>query len=342
MREHPRVEDRLHLREEVRIEHIGGVVLVVDEVLAAHGAAHPREPRGLRRDLHVAVGAGVHPAGQAAVHDVLDALDHERARVLVRHDVRAAAVHRGGEDLVDRDLDALTLPIAHRGAQRAHHHSGDDAAGEELRRVEPQLDRLALGVAGDLHHAPGGVEQHVVGLEVPIRAVLAEARDTHERGRRVRLGEHVRADAEPFERAGPEALDDDVGFGGEPQQQVTPGRGVEVQRNAALPRVEVQEHPAGLDVGLVARERAEAPRSVAATGALDLGDLGAVVRKQLCCVRSRDPLREVEDARPLERSCHARVPALRQVRSLPTRRRSRQAPAARVRGGHPVARYARS
>ena len=76
--------------------------------------------------------------------------------------------------------------------------------------------------------------------------------------------------------------------------------GLEVEREAALAGVDVQEDAAPLRVRLVVREGTDAAHRVAAVRALDLDHVRAVVGVELRRVGPGGALREIEDANPLE------------------------------------------
>ena len=300
----PGVEQRVDLRPELGVEQVVGVAAVVDQVLASDHAAEAVPPVGVAEEVDVAVLAGqlaaVDAVGEGAGAQVAVLGDEQLAAVGVGHDVLRRAVERAGEHLLDREVDALAAPEAHARGDRPQAVGGGHRAREEERGVEPGPVRLAPGVGGHGQCASHRVEQHVVGLEVAVRAVLPEVGDRDERGGRVDLGELLLAQPEAGERAGAEVLDDGVGPRGEAAQDALPTFGLEVEREAALPGVEVEEEPAALGMRLVVGEGAGAPRGVAAVGPLDLDHVGAVVAEQLGAVRAGDPLREVEDAQTVE------------------------------------------
>ena len=100
--------------------------------------------------------------------------------------------------------------------------------------------------------------------------------------------------------AGAEALEEDVGARGQPEQRVAAARVTERQAEGALPRVGREEHRALA----VPERRAPGAAVVARVGSLHLDDVRAERGEDLGAVRACDRRRHVEHARPLERLVH--------------------------------------
>ena len=83
-------------------------------------------------------------------------------------------------------------------------------------------------------------------------------------------------------------MHDHIDAGDQLAQHILAGRIVQVQGNAALPGVEVQEQAAALGMGFITRERATTPGRVADARRLHLDDLSPERRQQLAAVGARD------------------------------------------------------
>ena len=95
---------------------------------------------------------------------------------------------------------------------------------------------------------------------------------------------------------------------------------VEVERDAALVRVQVEEEAAALGVRHAARERTALRASDRRAGRLDLDDVGAEVGEQLGGVGGADAAADLEDAEAVERAGHGSRP---ESRAAPARRSTR-------------------
>ena len=119
--------------------------------------------------------------------------------------------------------------------------------------------------------------------------------------RGLRGGDRGVVDAEPRRRARPHVVDEDVGGRREPQQRLARRRPLQVEHDALLVAVDVEE------IGGHARipRRADAAHHLA-LGRLDLDDFGAEVAEDLGRHRPQYRDRQVDDANPRKRSrtCH--------------------------------------
>src|SRR5262249_60825581 len=99
-----------------------------------------------------------------------------------------------------------------------------------------------------------------------------------------------------------------VGAGDEAVEHLAASGLTEVERDAALVGVQVEEETAALGMGHAARIRAAAADRVAALRRLDLHDVGAEVREQRRGVCGTYEPCHLEDAQAIERSRHGQVP----------------------------------
>ena len=113
--------------------------------------------------------------------------------------------------------------------------------------------------------------------------------------------QHLRADAEAFERAGPEVLDEHVGVVGQPQQGVATVGGLQVEHDGAL--VPAEQLPR-VGVAALGWEPPYTPDTVSARR-LDLHDVGAEVGEMAGRARPREHRRHVDHTQIFER-LHAR------------------------------------
>ena len=169
-------------------------------------------------------------------------------------------------------------------------------------------------------------------LDARVRSVCPETLDGAVNHARVGGFERVEAEREPLHLPRTVVFDDDVGLGDERQQQPAPALGLEVERQAALARVEYDE----VEAVDVRRKRALAPRPVAHSGLLHLDDVRAQKRQQLRAGRARLHLRQVDYADSFQRRGHGRgvsvLTSARTRRRCALRRRALRLRTARRRG----------
>src|SRR5262249_5225391 len=150
------------------------------------------------------------------------------------------------------------------------------------------LGRRPARLSGDAHHAAERLHDQVVGRLATPRPRLPKAG-----GRRVdQTGifylQSLVAEAQPFERTGPEVLNQHVGAADHAPQQGTVGVALEVERDALLAAVERHEISR-----LLPEERREAARVVAPVGVLNLDDARAEFGEQHRAVRPGEDARQV-------------------------------------------------
>ena len=161
--------------------------------------------------------------------------------------------------------------------------------GPGLRGSVSERAREAQGAA---HGLRDHVEAHVV-----LVGALAEALDLRVDDSGIDLPHDVAAEAQPLDGAGREVLDHDVGLLQHLGEDLATARAAEVQRDAALVRVE-QHEVVRIHARLVGRR---SPPLVAAAGILDLDDVRAQPRERLGARGSGLELRQIEDLHVLQR-----------------------------------------
>jgi hypothetical protein len=160
------------------------------------------------------------------------------------------------------------------------------------------LRRRTAGVAGDAHDAAHRLRDQVEAGPFRPGPGLAEARDAGINEARVAGAERRVVDPEARRDARPIVLDDDVGAGGEPAEELETGGALQVQRDRALVAVHVDEAEAVVALQLEAHRLA---RLVAAVRRFDLDHVGAHVAEQHAAEGPGHHLAEVENAEPAER-----------------------------------------
>ena len=232
-------------------------------------------------------------------------------------------VQRGVHVHIDVLAHPRRIPVHHGGQRR---HGGMDAG--DVRRLTPQAAhrRQGMVVVAAVPHRPAPGHQREVGSGVlgpwPF---LTEGRHGHpdQRGR----GGH---DAVPVDAAGDQVprllgLQDDVGPGHEPMQQLDSHRGVEVEHDTVLRSVMVPPPEAPLGTRSVVQKGADGAGGVPSRR-FDQRDLGTEVRQQLArpgrmLAGQLHHLETVERAASLpRRGGHGRLGERRRpIRGLPSR-----------------------
>jgi hypothetical protein len=127
---------------------------------------------------------------------------------------------------------------------------------------------------------------------VTVRPVGPEPGDLTEDQPGVGGGEHVVAETEPLQIAGPGPLDDDVALPGQVEEGGLALVVAQVEPHALLPPVPPQVHEGGT-AGPADSERAAGPHRIAERTGLHLDDLGAEVG-EMTASRGRRQLRHLE------------------------------------------------
>ena len=106
----------------------------------------------------------------------------------------------------------------------------------------------------------------------------------------------------------------EVGAAGEGLQRGLPSRMGQVERDATLVRVQVEEEAARIGMRRVPWKGAAASRQVAAAS-LDLHDIGAEVGEQLGGIGGTHQVPDLEDAQAVEGTGHVQAPSARRTSS---------------------------
>ena len=185
----------------------------------------------------------------------------------------------------------LPLPVRPRSisAARMFVYAGGDV-GDRATGLRRLVRR-----AGDRHESRLALDQQVVGLLVPVRAIRAVARDVADDEPRVAAGERFVREPQPRGGARREVLHQHVGLREQAVEDRRRLRVLDVERQALLAAVRPDE---------MRREPAHAAvvgaREVADAGALDLDDPGAEVGELARAERRRDRVLERDDGDAFE------------------------------------------
>ena len=277
----------LPARLRVRVAGVGQQVLAPDR-------GHEVAPHVLVDRLHVDVGVVVGAAGRAGVGAAGDAAHKSVAaplgRLAVAVVIDVAAAQEVGHDLLHRDLHQLALAGALALDVRGQDGGGRVDAGAGVADGGAAADGLAIGKAGHAHHAAGGLGDHVEALVLAVRAGEPEALDTRHDDPWIGRAQALVVEAELLHQAGREVLDHDVGLLDHLQEE-RPAVGVfQVDRHAALVRVEDQE-----EHRVEPRHFRPVAARLLAAGRLDLEHVGAQPAEELGAGGAGFELGEVED-----------------------------------------------
>ena len=135
-----------------------------------------------------------------------------------------------------------------------------------------------------------------MGAVVGIRPPGAEGGDGGDDNIRVRAGQRVGGQTFRVGAVGLAVMDDHVGNCGQLPEDSPPLGVVQVEGNALLAGVQVQEQPAALRMGNVAGKGAFPPRRVAGQGRFRLDYDGAQGGQQFAAVGAGHHIRDFQDA----------------------------------------------
>ena len=191
---------------------VGGQGRVVGQVGAANGLHEALEDRiAVGADLYMlAVGAGVNGGGRDAWHDVAGTFADKAEHI----ELRDHAFHHGEDRFVQGHvyhlaLAAVDFPVSQRHQCTDHTPQGSNRVTDGNTRAH----RWAVVEAGDVAQAAHRLAHGAEARLVLHRPGLAEARQAHHYQARVERVQHVPAQAEFFQHARAEVLDQDVGVG---------------------------------------------------------------------------------------------------------------------------------
>ncbi len=156
---------------------------------------------------------------------------------------------------------------------------GDDADGGEEAGGDIADGRADAGgrtarMAGDAHDAAHGLDDHVIGRAISVRAAMAEARGRGVDQARMAFMQHIPAIAQFFHGAGTVVLYQHIGLGQQPIEDGAVGILLQIDGDGFLAAVEGGEIAGdAVDEGTVAA-------GIVALGRLDLDDACAQIGQQ--------------------------------------------------------------
>ncbi len=179
----------------------------------------------------------------------------------------------GQQRVVDDDRLTGALPVEQGGGDPA----GDDLPADDVTEAGTGLAPRVLARGGDDvgTAAPAPERRVVVAGPLGLRSALAEGGAPHVDDVRIDGPDVVHVDLELGPGLGTEVGQEDVGFGGQLQQQVVALLGLEVEGHAALAPVGQLDHV--VDPTRAGRDQTgvdQSPLGIADLGVLDLQDVG--------------------------------------------------------------------
>jgi hypothetical protein len=273
---------------------------------------HPAVPLVLlaRRDHHPALRAGEYPGQAAGGFGAFPLHPAAGEGAFAPRPVRQPLERDVGVEIVAGQVDMRRLAAGLRDQQTPHRgHRAGDADGERAFVVGARERAARLRVVDGPRHVPGErgavLQREIRRRAFGQRAGAAERR--HRQDDEMGMPGLQRRRVQP-ERRQPRrrlAFDQDRGVGQQRVQPVAMGGGRQIERDAALARIDVGEQRAGLGSGLTGPERFAGAQAVAARR-LDLEDVGADVAQDAAAERRRDPLAPFDDTGA--RDQHSRFP----------------------------------
>jgi hypothetical protein len=214
----------------------------------------------------------------------------------------------GGAGVEHRDLDPAAAAGGVAPAQRGEHGGQAIESGEDVDDRHPHPHRLARREAGERHQPRLGLEDHVVGGAVRLRAggAVARHRALHEAGIDARAGEARAAETELPPFGGEEVLDQDVRAAEQRGERRAPCRAFEIECHRPL--VAVRRDEVGADPGVPFAHPGRPPGAglVAAVRLLDLDHVGSEVAQQHGEIGTGEDPRGVDHPHPGERALSLR------------------------------------
>src|SRR5215210_4311668 len=290
---------------------IGLLELMLDQVLTPDPLAEAGPELRLER-----------PAGDPAILGLVGAVTDDPSgqhHLAAPGDLAGAEVapglHRqpGQRAVRHRDVDHLALAAPAGLVQRGEDPGrGHQRAAAQVGDLRAGLDRRPARVPAQAEDSVQAEVVQVMAGAVAVRTVLAVAGDRAVDQRRIRLAQHLVADAQPLEHARPEALDQHVGGFGELQESLPSPLLLQVEPDRALIAVQRQvDRRAGAEPGvLVAAVVGRGPADVVAlAGVLDLDHVSAEIGEEQGAEAAREQPGEVEDLDVRERQgAHSAAP----------------------------------
>ncbi len=175
----------------------------------------------------------------------------------------------GGDRLLHRDLDVLAAAAARPREEGGERRDGGVQPRLESRLLAERPERRQLRmrrVAVQRGDPPGAPEHEVGGAPVGARSGDAERRDRGHHQAGVERVQAVPVEAVRRHLGRMDVVDQQIGAGDEAVERLAALRASQVEGDAALVGVQIEEEPAPLRMRHAARKRAALPRRVAPPG----------------------------------------------------------------------------
>ena len=166
------------------------------------------------------------------------------------------------------------------------------------------LERFLFRLSRDVHQAADGVQRQLGGLPVPVRAGLPVVGDGCHYQCRIDFPQLLVTQTQPLHCPRGEVLHQDLGIPDHIQDDLPSNGRFEVEGEALLGGVEIEEPGPGLDVGRPGGEGAKAPHGIAGDRPFHLDHLRAQRREQLGAVGAGEILGQVNDPHPFKETWH--------------------------------------
>ena len=204
-----------------------------------------------------------------------------------------------GDRFLAGDIDVLAFAVAH----LRHHgtHRRDCAMHPALVSAlqAEGLERRQLGMigAGTIEDADAacGPDRELFGAQIPPWAGDAVGRDRGHHEARVDRVQALEIESNAIHLGRRDVVNEDVGLRDELFEQIETLGPCDIERDAELVGIEVEEQTALFGMRLAAGKRTAHARMVANAGPFDLDDFGAHIGHQLRRIRRRRHLTDFDD-----------------------------------------------
>ena len=184
------------------------------------------------------------------------------------------------------------------GQYGAHRRHGRHRPGLVQPHIPAQLQRLPIRQPGGMHLPAYGVENDFRPRVIPVRPRLPEIGNAGINQPRIDPPQRFVPNPQPLGHARTVALHHNIGPLGQPPDDRSGGVPLQIQRNAALVRVQMQKQPALFGMGNIPGKGPDPPRPVPRRRVLHLDNIRPVVRQQLDAVGAGDVVRKIEYLQP--------------------------------------------
>ena len=197
-----------------------------------------------------------------------------------------------------RHIDVLPLAVLRPVMRRRHYGEGGPHPGADVGYGNPHLLRLPVRLPGEAHQPAHALHNLVIGRQAAVGAILPEAGYGGVDDARVDRLHHIIPQPETLHHAGGEVFHNNIGIGGQLQENFPRLGFLEVQGKAALVAVDRQKIGAfALDKG-----RPPMPGVIAAARNFDFNDLGPVVAQHQSAKGAGQRPGKIQHFQPFQRA----------------------------------------